>query len=680
MKKLGLLFAVLVMSFIFAISASANEGPENNKWISAWGTAPAEINLNSMSTIGIISGEVTARVVINPTASGEKIRIKLSNYYGNNPLVICGMTVAKCVTEKNGEVKSQIDINTLKALTFNDGEVGVSVEPGSEIYSDELIFDVKAHEPIAVTVNIEEYQDVNTVGLAGASTYFTRGEALRIKDFDLLPILIDEAEMLDIISRIFETFTGTDKINLKLAYNFIKFVPAITSLEVLADSSAYSVVVIGDSTVANDFPEYLAKAVFQQNNIENVGFIGKGLVGNSLLSEGLGLASFICGESMTTRFYRDVLNEAGVEYVIMKIGANDIIYPVSKDIISQYPGIKQPTSQQIIEGYRQIIKECHDAGIKIVIASITQWKDNTRDYFDTGSKYIRTEVQFRKDWQIAQEVNEWLASTDEHDGFVDLTTVSANPLDNDALLPEYTLDGMNPSDLCQRLWAHCFPKFLVGVGSKDDHSFTNYIYNDNATCTSNGTKTAKCDVCIAIHTVEVYGTMKPHTFSTYLSDGKATCTTDGLKIAKCDNCDATDSIPEKGGHSFRTDWTLDVEPTCTDLGSKSHHCNYCDEKADVTPIAKLGHTYTSYVTEPTCTAQGLKVNICSCGDSYTETLPAKGHTFSGSVCTDCGYDKADTCSCNCHKSGLSALLWKILSIFYKLLRLNKVCACGTAHF
>lgn len=468
LKMLICFVAVLFCSVaVIASCVKVNAASEDNKkWISAWGTAPAEMSVNGMSTIGSLVGEVTTRVVINPTASGEKLRLKLSNYYGNKPLVIYGMTVAKCVPEKNGVVKSQIDLNTLKTLTFNNGEPGVSVDAGDEKYTDELIFDVKANEPIAVTIHIKEYQDVNTMGLAGASAYLTTGEATRVEDFDLLPVLIDEAEMLDTISKILETFTGSDKINLKLAYDFIKIVPVISSLEVLTDDSGYSVVVVGDSTVANEFPEYLAKAVVQQNNVENVGIVGKGLIGNRLLGEGLGLASFIYGESLISRFYKDVLKEAGVEYVIMKIGANDIIHPVCDDIIDQYPGIKQPTAEDIIDGYRKIIKECHDAGIKVVIASITQWKGNTRDYFDTGSKYVRTEEEFSKDWQIALDVNEWLATTDEHDGYVDLTTISANPLATDSLLPEYSVDGMNPSAECQKLWANYFPHSLIGVGTK----------------------------------------------------------------------------------------------------------------------------------------------------------------------------------------------------------------------
>lgn len=42
-------------------------------------------------------------------------------------------------------------------------------------------------------------------------------------------------------------------------------------------------------------------------------------------------------------------------------------------------------------------------------------------------------------------------------------------------------------------------------------------------------------------------------------------------------------------HSFSSDWTIDLEPTCTKEGSKSHHCA-CGEKSDVTVVPKLDHT------------------------------------------------------------------------------------------
>ena len=48
------------------------------------------------------------------------------------------------------------------------------------------------------------------------------------------------------------------------------------------------------------------------------------------------------------------------------------------------------------------------------------------------------------------------------------------------------------------------------------------------------------------------------------------------------------------------------------------------------------------------------------------------HYNSGSASVDC--------TCSCHKTGFSGIIWKILRIFYKLFRTNPVCACGAAHY
>ena len=462
--KLLLCFMVaLVYAVGFVSSSMTASAAENEKWVTAWGTAPAKVNMNGMSAVGSIMGDATVRVVINPTASGEKIRIKLSNHYSSKPLNIKSVTVAY----SKGNSKIDTSANSLKAVTFNDGSLEVTVPAGKELYSDPIALPVRADQPIAVSMFINEYQDVGTMGLSGATSYFTTGDATKTEDYDKLVSVFDEQEMLDIMSSILAGFTGNSTLDLKLAYNFISFVPGIASLDVLTDASGYSVVIVGDSTVANDLPEYFGQAIYQQDNIDNVGIVGKGLVGNRLLGNGLGLGTQIDGNSLLARFERDVLSQSGVEYVIVKVGANDIIYPVSHDAIAADPGIKQATADEIIDGYRTLIKKCHDKDVKIIFASITQWKGNTRDYFDEGTaQYVRTEEQFQKDWQIAKDVNEWLATTSEHDGFVDLTEISANPLDRDSMYTEYSVDGMNPSENCQRLWANYIPRSLIGVGSK----------------------------------------------------------------------------------------------------------------------------------------------------------------------------------------------------------------------
>ncbi|MDD6021937.1 MAG: leucine-rich repeat protein [Oscillospiraceae bacterium] len=59
------------------------------------------------------------------------------------------------------------------------------------------------------------------------------------------------------------------------------------------------------------------------------------------------------------------------------------------------------------------------------------------------------------------------------------------------------------------------------------------------------------------------------------------------------------------------------------------------------------HSYTSTVTkEPTCTEAGIKTYICSCGDTYTESIPALGHNYS----TKWTVDKAATCTAAGSKS------------------------------
>jgi hypothetical protein len=49
------------------------------------------------------------------------------------------------------------------------------------------------------------------------------------------------------------------------------------------------------------------------------------------------------------------------------------------------------------------------------------------------------------------------------------------------------------------------------------------------------------------------------------------------------------------------------------------------------------HSYTGMVTTAaTCTTAGVKTYVCECGHSYTESIPAVGHSYVGGVCSVCG--------------------------------------------
>ena len=96
-------------------------------------------------------------------------------------------------------------------------------------------------------------------------------------------------------------------------------------------------------------------------------------------------------------------------------------------------------------------------------------------------------------------------------------------------------------------------------GAALGHSFTNYVSNNNATCTKDGTKTAKCDRCNETDTVIDIDSKLGHEFTNYVSDNNATYEKDGTKTAHCnrEGCTATNTIPDEGSKleskiSFKT--------------------------------------------------------------------------------------------------------------------------------
>lgn len=57
-----------------------------------------------------------------------------------------------------------------------------------------------------------------------------------------------------------------------------------------------------------------------------------------------------------------------------------------------------------------------------------------------------------------------------------------------------------------------------------------------------------------------------------------------------------------------------------------------------TSPAQHTHTWDAGVVtkEATCTEAGVKTFTCSCGATYTEDIPAKGHNYNNGVCSNCG--------------------------------------------
>lgn len=84
-------------------------------------------------------------------------------------------------------------------------------------------------------------------------------------------------------------------------------------------------------------------------------------------------------------------------------------------------------------------------------------------------------------------------------------------------------------------------------GNPIPHSFTNYVNDNNATCTKDGTKTATCDACgTATDTVTIEGSAKGHTWDEGKVTTAPTVDCEGVKTFTCLDCQETktETIPK----------------------------------------------------------------------------------------------------------------------------------------
>jgi hypothetical protein len=86
-------------------------------------------------------------------------------------------------------------------------------------------------------------------------------------------------------------------------------------------------------------------------------------------------------------------------------------------------------------------------------------------------------------------------------------------------------------------------------------------------------------------------------------------------------------------HSYTS--TVTTQPTCTTTGVRTYTCSCGSSYTESIPA--LGHSYDSGVItkQPTCTEKGVKTYTCQNDSShkYTEDIPAKGHTWVNATCT-----------------------------------------------
>ena len=185
-----------------------------------------------------------------------------------------------------------------------------------------------------------------------------------------------------------------------------------------------------------------------------------------------------------------------------------------------------------------------------------------------------------------------------------------------------------------------------------DHSFTNYVSDDNATCTEDGTETASCDYgCGETDTRTKAGSATGvHLFTEYYYNNDATCTGNGTETASCDyGCGETDTRTKQNsarGHKWDTG-TVTKSPSCGASGVMTYTCTRagCQETKTASIPATGSHTYQQTgITKATTAKDGTISKKCTiCGKTAAETISRpKTVTISSAVYTYSGKVKNPT--------------------------------------
>lgn len=405
------------------IVPTQTEASSGDGWVGAWSTSPVEFNLKKMLDMEWIDCDfglrnLTFRTRIQPTISGEDVRITLSNVFGTGPLTIDTVSVAKGYERLPQAIKTW----TRKNVTFN-GSSSVTIPAGETVTSDPIGMSVDALEYLTISLFMKRTETMKTYGLIGGDTYIMSGN--------------------------FAKAASTIGVPMKMEADFGEYsvIPALTGVEVYAPGAS-SAVVIGDSTLANDIPLMLAEKL-QNAGITNVGILQQAIKGNRLLDDGAGILGMAYGEAMVDRFERDALNQPGVEKIFLKVGVNDVVHPNCESLKDE---ARPVTAEEMIAGYEQLISQAHERGIEVYLFTRTAWKGYTRNVLGSDDVVWSQEID-----QMRQDINAWIRSdTNPADGYIDLDFMCTDESATE-LKSEYTTDGAHFTELGQQTVVDAMP-------------------------------------------------------------------------------------------------------------------------------------------------------------------------------------------------------------------------------
>ncbi len=157
-------------------------------------------------------------------------------------------------------------------------------------------------------------------------------------------------------------------------------------------------------------------------------------------------------------------------------------------------------------------------------------------------------------------------------------------------------------------------------------------------------------------TVTLYAQWEANSYKiAFNGNGATSGSMSNLSMAYGSAKNLTANAFSKTGYTFNG-WNTKADGSGTAYADKASVKNLTSTKdGTVTLYAQWTknhtHSYSSKVTKaPTCTESGIKTFTCSCGNSYTQTINATGHSYVTNVvaptCTEQGYTKTTCKNCS----------------------------------
>ena len=350
-------------------------------WVGTWGTAGqlAESNNNPPSP-GL--GNNSFRQIVQVSIGGEEVRLQLTNEFSNATTEIKAVELAHAKTAGSS---SEIDESTTVSLTF-DGKAGVTMKAGTTATSDPVKFHMDPRQNVAITIHYGNASSTSVSGHPGSRTtsYIAKGN-----------------------TNDFSNAVRTDH-----WYN-------IKSIDVLADSETGAVAILGNSITdgrgsttnqQNRWADVLSRRLLANESTKKVAVLNMGIGGNCMLGGGL-------GPTGSSRYRRDLLEQPGVKWIILFEAVNDLG--------GSGNGVK--TANNIIEVYKQIIREAHAKGIYVFGGTITPFKNNS--YYSEDHEKGR------------QRINTWMRTTKMLDGVIEFDHAVRDPQDTITMNKEFLFEN-----------------------------------------------------------------------------------------------------------------------------------------------------------------------------------------------------------------------------------------------